>query len=156
MGHVRASPLRDRSTPVSSGAISKRGIEYEPTPLAFWSLSTTELLQQLQTTPEGLTGAEARQRLARYGANLLRPPKWSDVLTLLLAQFKSPIIFIILFAMGFRFFFYTILSMLLLFSPLLSKRRGFTENQALSPKCLRDYHATNTTYRATFHRIRNG
>ena len=72
--------------------------------LAFWSLSTTELLQQLQTTPAGLTGDEARQRLARYGANLLKPPKRSDVLTLLLAQFKSPIILILLFATGLSFF----------------------------------------------------
>src|SRR5512144_1259536 len=73
-------------------------------PPAFWSLPTTELLQQLQTTPAGLTGTEARQRLARYGANLLRPPKRSDVLTLLLAQFKSPIILILLFATGLSFF----------------------------------------------------
>jgi len=48
-------------------------------PLAFWSLSTTEMLQQLQTAKEGLTSDEARQRLARYGSNLLKPPKRSDV-----------------------------------------------------------------------------
>ena len=64
-------------------------------PVAFWSLSTTDMLQQLQTTQAGLTSAEARQRLARYGANLLKPQKRSDVLTLLLAQFKSPIILIL-------------------------------------------------------------
>jgi hypothetical protein len=54
---------------------------------AFWSLSTTEILQQLLTTKEGLTEDEASQRLARYGSNLLKPPKRSDGLTLLLAQF---------------------------------------------------------------------
>src|SRR5512144_3757 len=70
---------------------------------AFWSLSTTEILQQLQTTKEGLTGDEARQRLARYGSNLLKPPKRSDVLTLLLAQFRSPIILILFFATGLSF-----------------------------------------------------
>ena len=70
---------------------------------AFWSLSTTEILQQLQTTKEGLTEDEARQRLARYGSNLLKPPKRSDVLTLLLAQFKSPIILILFFATGLSF-----------------------------------------------------
>jgi len=73
-------------------------------PLAFWSLSTPELLQQLQATQAGLTGAEARQRLARYGSNLLKPHKRSDVLTLLLAQFKSPIILILVFATGLSFF----------------------------------------------------
>ena len=73
-------------------------------PLAFWSLSTTDMLQQLQTTQAGLTSAEARQRLARYGANLLKPQKRSDVLTLLLVQFKSPIILILVFAAGLSFF----------------------------------------------------
>jgi hypothetical protein len=55
-------------------------------PVAFWSLSTTDMLRQLQTTQEGLTSAEAGQRLARYGANLLKPQKRSDVLTLLLSH----------------------------------------------------------------------
>lgn len=62
------------------------------------------MLQQLETAKEGLTGAEARQRLARYGANLLKPPKRSDVFTLLLAQFKSPLILILFFATGLSFF----------------------------------------------------
>jgi len=73
-------------------------------PVAFWSLSAPEMLRQLQTTPAGLTGAEATQRLARYGANLLKPHKRSDVVTLLLAQFKSPIILILVFATGLSFF----------------------------------------------------
>ncbi len=72
--------------------------------LAFWSLSATELLQQLQTAKEGLTGKEASQRLARYGSNRLEPAKRSDVLTLLLAQFKSPLILILLFATALSFF----------------------------------------------------
>jgi len=48
-------------------------------PLAFWSLSTTEMPRQLQTAKEGLTGGEAGERLARYGSNLLKPSKRSDV-----------------------------------------------------------------------------
>src|SRR6185369_16763827 len=73
-------------------------------PVAFWSLSTTEMLQQLQTAKEGLTNDEAKERLARYGSNLLKPPKRSDVLTLLIAQFKSPLILILFFATGLSFF----------------------------------------------------
>ena len=73
-------------------------------PPAFWSISATEMLRQLETAKEGLAGDEARQRLARYGANLLKPPKRSDVFTLLLAQFKSPIILILFFATGLSFF----------------------------------------------------
>jgi P-type Mg2+ transporter len=73
-------------------------------PLAFWSLSNTEILQQLQTPKEGLTSDDAKERLARYGSNLLKPPKRSDVFTLLLAQFKSPLILILFFATGLSFF----------------------------------------------------
>jgi Mg2+-importing ATPase len=51
-----------------------------------------------------LSGAEARRRLTRYGSNLLKPPKRSDVFTLLLAQFKSPLILILLLATGLSFF----------------------------------------------------
>ena len=73
-------------------------------PSDFWSVSTIEMLKRLKTAERGLAGDEARQRLKRYGSNLLRPPKRSDVLTLLLGQFKSPIILILLFATGLSFF----------------------------------------------------
>ncbi len=72
-------------------------------PPPFWSIPATEMLQQLHAEKEGLTSDEARQRLARYGSNLLKPKKRSDVLTLLLGQFKSPIILILLFATGLSF-----------------------------------------------------
>lgn len=71
---------------------------------SFWSISATEMLRNLHTAKEGLSGDEARQRLARYGSNLLKPQKRSDVFTLLLAQFKSPLILILFFATGLSFF----------------------------------------------------
>ena len=70
----------------------------------FWSIAANEMLQQLQTTAQGLTTDEARARLTRYGANLLKPKKKSDALTLLLSQFKSPIILILFIATGLSFF----------------------------------------------------
>ena len=70
----------------------------------FWNVPSLELLQQLQTTPQGLMDDEVQQRLLRYGSNLLKPKKKSDVLTLLLAQFKSPIVLILIFAAGLSFF----------------------------------------------------
>ncbi len=73
-------------------------------PSAFWCVSATEMLQHLETAKEGLSSEEARQRLTRYGSNLLKPQKRSDVFTLLLAQFKSPLILILLFATGLSFF----------------------------------------------------
>jgi P-type Mg2+ transporter len=70
----------------------------------FWSVASSELLQQLQTTPQGLRSDEIQERLLRYGSNRLKPKKKSDTLTLLIAQFKSPIILILIFAAGLSFF----------------------------------------------------
>ncbi len=67
---------------------------------AFWTLSPDAVLTDLQTTPRGLSGTEARKRLQSYGYNTLKPKKRNDSLALLLAQFKSPIIIILLFATG--------------------------------------------------------
>ena len=58
----------------------------------------------LQATPEGLSAEGARQRLLS-GTPSLRKPVWgSRALTLLLAQFQSPIILILLFAVALSFF----------------------------------------------------
>jgi P-type Mg2+ transporter len=73
-------------------------------PSAFWCVSATEMFQRLGAAKQGLSGEEARRRLARYGSNLLQPQKRSNVFTLLLAQFKSPLILILLFATGMSFF----------------------------------------------------
>jgi Mg2+-importing ATPase len=70
----------------------------------FWSVPSSELLEQLQTRSQGLKSDEIQERLSRYGSNLLKPKKKSDALTLLIAQFKSPIILILIFAAGLSFF----------------------------------------------------
>ena len=102
-------------------------------PLAFWSLSTTEMLQQLQTAKEGLTSDEARERLARYGSNLLKPPKRSDVFTLLLTQFKSPLILILFFATGLSFFLHdTVDALIILAIVLVSGLLGFWQERGAS------------------------
>jgi P-type Mg2+ transporter len=64
----------------------------------FWQAPIAELLQQLKTSPEGLTSNEASARLEKFGPNLLKKQKKSDAFTLFLSQFKSPIIIILLFA----------------------------------------------------------
>src|SRR5712692_3174663 len=67
-------------------------------PSAFWSVPANGMLQQLGAAREGLDGEEAKQRLAHYGSNLLKPKKRSNTLTLLLGQFKSPLVLLLLFA----------------------------------------------------------
>jgi Mg2+-importing ATPase len=73
-------------------------------PQSFWSISSEELLKNLHITLTGLTTDEAKERLISYGANRLKPQKRSDAFTLLIAQFKSPIIIILLFATGLSLF----------------------------------------------------
>ncbi len=74
------------------------------TTTAFWGNSSDAMLEHLQSTAQGLTSDEARDRLGRYGANQFKMSKRSDAVTLLIAQFKSPIILILFFATGLSFF----------------------------------------------------
>lgn len=99
----------------------------------FWSITAAVLLQQLQTTAQGLPGDEARRRAAQYGANLLRPKKKANALSLLISQFKSPIILILIFASALSFFLHNpvdavIISAIVLVSGLLGfwQERGAT------------------------------
>ena len=71
--------------------------------LAFWSISGTQLLSQLETSTQGLSREEAKARLARPGANQLKPARAVGDLSLLLSQYKSPIILLLLFAAGLSF-----------------------------------------------------
>jgi len=67
---------------------------------AFWSYSYKELLDELNSSLQGLTDKEALERLYRYGSNLLKPKRKAHWLALLASQFKSPVILILIFAAG--------------------------------------------------------
>ena len=71
---------------------------------SFWSVSATEMLKELESVKEGLTVNEAKNRLALHGANRLKPQKRFSGFTLLVSQFKSPIILILLLATVLSFF----------------------------------------------------
>ena len=66
-------------------------------PDTFWSIPPADLLTKLQTTPQGLTQAEAQSRLAG-SAGLQKQNPLGKMLLLLLSQFQSPIILILIFA----------------------------------------------------------
>jgi Mg2+-importing ATPase len=70
----------------------------------FWSVAAADELRKLETIPQGLTSADAARRLERVGPNVLQPRKRAGELILLLGQFKSPLILILLFAAGLSFF----------------------------------------------------
>lgn len=65
---------------------------------AFWAVPQEELLQRLNTSPKGLTEAEAQNRRKEYISRRLRPRKETTSLILFLNQFKSPIILLLIFA----------------------------------------------------------
>ena len=73
-------------------------------PNLFWSVPAGDVLRQLDTTSQGLASADATQRLDRVGPNVLQAKRRAGEFTLLLGQFKSPLILILLFAAGLSFF----------------------------------------------------
>jgi Mg2+-importing ATPase len=66
------------------------------TPL--WSLPPEALFEQLHTSPQGLTGEEAQERLKRSGPNKLVSRQKVTPFRLFLNQFKNPLILILIFA----------------------------------------------------------
>ncbi|HEX5887244.1 MAG TPA: magnesium-translocating P-type ATPase [Pyrinomonadaceae bacterium] len=71
---------------------------------SFWSLPAAELGALLETDLHGLTTNDVDSRLRHYGPNRLRAARKTDWLTLLLAQFKTPLILILLGASVVSFF----------------------------------------------------
>jgi P-type Mg2+ transporter len=64
----------------------------------FWSKSSDQMLQEMQSIASGLSGQVAKERLIQYGANSLKQNRQSSGFSLLLNQFKSPIILILIVA----------------------------------------------------------
>ena len=83
---------------------------------SFWSIPVKELLGKLQVTAKGLSSGEAQKRLTSYGPNSLKPQKSSNAFTLLISQFKSPIILILLFATGLSLFLHNLVDASIIFA----------------------------------------
>lgn len=64
---------------------------------AFWGRSADELLDQLGSSQQGLSSAEAVERLGRLGANSLEEQAQLTAARLLLRQFESPLVLILVF-----------------------------------------------------------
>jgi Mg2+-importing ATPase len=72
--------------------------------VAFWAEEPEALLASLGVSADGLTSPEADKRLARFGPNRLSAKNRRGPLRLLLAQFTSPIILILLAAAALSLF----------------------------------------------------
>ncbi len=63
--------------------------------LPWHALSFEEAVERIQGRPEGLTSGEVRERLARHGANRLRPPKRRSPLLRFLSHFHNVLIYVL-------------------------------------------------------------
>jgi Mg2+-importing ATPase len=68
----------------------------DTTPAPFWSLPADELWRELGTDGKGLRSEEVLARRRRFGANVLADRPRSDAPAVLLRQFTSPIILILI------------------------------------------------------------
>jgi magnesium-transporting ATPase (P-type) len=67
-------------------------------PDTYWSLPLDEVFSDLKCSPDGLSNYEAQKRFDDIGPNTLVEKRQDSLPNLLLNQFKSPIILILLFA----------------------------------------------------------
>jgi Mg2+-importing ATPase len=65
---------------------------------AFWSVPADELAARLGSSTAGLSSAEAAERLAEHGPNAFKPRREAGWVAILIAQFKSPLVLILIFA----------------------------------------------------------
>ena len=74
-----------------------------PTPedkTAFWRLPIATLLEQIGSSPSGLSTAEAATRLARFGPNKVHGARKGGVLLQYLSRFRNPLVIVLLVASG--------------------------------------------------------
>jgi len=64
----------------------------------FWQLPIATLLEHLNSSPEGLSNAEASVRLAHFGPNLIHGERKQVLLLQFLAKFLNPLVIILLIA----------------------------------------------------------
>jgi P-type Mg2+ transporter len=70
----------------------------QATPADYWSLTPEQLLPALHASRNGLQPADAEQRLKQYGPNTIGAQQQDTALRLLLRQFKSPLVLILIVA----------------------------------------------------------
>lgn len=66
----------------------------------FYTQSAEDVFKTLDVTPEGLTTAQAKERLEKYGPNKLKEAQKPTLLQRFLDQLKDPMLIILLIAAG--------------------------------------------------------
>lgn len=83
---------------------------------SFWNLSSEEILKNLSSNPdEGLSSIEAQTRLKAYGFNILKAKKNFGTIRILLAQFNTPLMYLLIFAASLSLLVYENIDALIIF-----------------------------------------
>jgi Mg2+-importing ATPase len=90
---MKTTPDSSSSKPSDAG----RKVAQAP-PANYWNIAPEQLLTTLCATSTGLQQADAESRLKQYGPNTIRAQQRTTALRLLLRQFKSPLVLILIFA----------------------------------------------------------
>lgn len=69
----------------------------------FFLLPSDRALDELKSSPDGLSANEARKRLEKFGPNELPAAKSPGIVTLFFKQFLNPLIYVLIFACAFSF-----------------------------------------------------
>src|SRR5512144_3094778 len=72
--------------------------------VSYWGLPSDDLLSALESSPAGLTSAEAARRLKQFGPNALDVHRHVGWFWLLFHQFTNPLVLILLFAVAVSLF----------------------------------------------------
>ena len=75
-----------------------------PMPVPFWTAPIETVLADLAARPDGLTQIEAERQRLRFGPNRRSDTRKTAPLGLLLNQFRSPLVLLLLFAMALSLF----------------------------------------------------
>jgi Mg2+-importing ATPase len=98
--------------------------------IPFWNKELAALLSELGTDNQGLTSEEASKRLDAYGINTAKLKRKHNTFSLLLAQFKSPIILLLLTATALSFFLRESTNAMIIFTiVLISSVLGFIQEK---------------------------
>jgi len=62
----------------------------------YWSMSSSDVLDQFQSSEKGLTRSQVNERLIRYGTNEISKRKVRTGLFIFLSQFKNPLVIILI------------------------------------------------------------
>ncbi|NTV34463.1 MAG: magnesium-translocating P-type ATPase, partial [Deltaproteobacteria bacterium] len=62
----------------------------------FWQLPVAALLENLNSSPSGLSSKEAALRLAHFGPNLIHAERKRALILQFLAKFRNPLVIILL------------------------------------------------------------